>query len=102
MKKKVSVEIRRSYKHYIINVEAELKKLGMKITSSRRKIGSIFGLLDEDYFSKVEGWKEVMGVFEVEKLPGELPIPTTLADLNLTDLNLTDLNLSGKEPAETK
>jgi len=92
MKKKVSVEVLRKYKHHVINVELRLEKLGMEIVQSRREIGSIFGLLSEEHFDKVEDWKEVMGIFEVDKLPGEVPTPKSLSDLNL----------SGKEPIETK
>jgi len=96
MKKKVSVELWRRYKHYIITIELALEKLGMEIVQSRREIGSIFGLLSEEHFEKVEDWKEVMGIFEVDKLPGEAP-----SIKSLSDLKLSDLNLSGKEPAET-
>jgi len=74
MRKKVSVEVLRRSINYIIDMELFLERIGMEITESRRKIGSIFGYLDEDQFEKVEARKEILGVFEVERLPGELPL----------------------------
>jgi hypothetical protein len=74
MRKKVSVEIWDRYNHYLTTVKLELKeKFGMEVTNVR-KCGSIFGYLDDTHFTTVENKKEIIGVFEVELLPDELPL----------------------------
>ena len=57
----------------ILDTKIEFEK---NIIKKAPKIIDYLDAEDKEHFETIEEWKEVLGVFEVKKLPGELPLIT--------------------------